>query len=210
MRRVIKLIRIRNQTSHPTGPSHRFIRYFNVISCGLCPLYLLPELSTWLPGFYARSFHVRFLWAKRHWDRFFFLAAPAFFRQNHSTSDPYFSSSKCCSYREDEREKLRTFQKATLFRKFRTIRKKVTVTLILAEVIPLCYNTQMWPYEYSLTQTDLVLLYLFTGDRFRSSRPSSDKLYYYYYYLFFTCNWVDTRWLGSLHVTLARTIKILL
>ena len=107
--------------------------------------------------------------------------------------------------------RLGTFQEAKLFRKFRTIRKKVTVTLILAEVIPLCYNTQMWPYEYSLTQTDLVLLYLFTGDRFRSSRPSSDKLYcYYYYYLFVTCNWVDTRWLGSLHVTLALTIKILL
>ena len=34
--------------------------------------------------------------------------------------------------------------------------------------------------------------------------------YYYYYYLIITCNWVDTRWQQSLHVTLARTMKILL
>ena len=32
----------------------------------------------------------------------------------------------------------------------------------------------------------------------------------FFYYLFITCNWVDTRWQGSLHVTLARTMKILL
>ena len=32
----------------------------------------------------------------------------------------------------------------------------------------------------------------------------------YYYYLFITCNWVDTRWQQLLHVTLARTVKILL
>ena len=31
-----------------------------------------------------------------------------------------------------------------------------------------------------------------------------------YYYLFITCNSVDTRWQQSLHVTLARTMKILL
>ena len=34
--------------------------------------------------------------------------------------------------------------------------------------------------------------------------------YCYYYYLFITCNWVDTRWQQSLHVTLARPMKILL
>ena len=29
-------------------------------------------------------------------------------------------------------------------------------------------------------------------------------------YLFITCNWVDTRWQEPLHVTLSRTVKILL
>ena len=29
-------------------------------------------------------------------------------------------------------------------------------------------------------------------------------------YLFITCNWLDTQWQQSLHVTLARTMKILL
>jgi hypothetical protein len=32
----------------------------------------------------------------------------------------------------------------------------------------------------------------------------------HFIYLFITCNWVDTRWQESLHVTLARTTKILL
>ena len=30
------------------------------------------------------------------------------------------------------------------------------------------------------------------------------------FYLFITCNWLDARWQESFHVTLARTMKILL
>jgi hypothetical protein len=37
---------------------------------------------------------------------------------------------------------------------------------------------------------------------------NNNKTYEYIIYLSISCNWVDTRWQGSLHVTLAWTVKI--